>query len=817
MNGLRQDVRSGVRGLGRNRGFAAAALATLGLGIGATSALFSVLKAVIVTPLPYHEPSGLVQIWSRWVSFDKTWLADQEVYDYREARRLFDGVAAWETGEVNLTGDGDPVRLRVGAVTADLFTVLGTRPALGRTFTAEEDRPGGPPVVVLGYALWQARYGGDPAILGRRLLIDDQPAEVLGVMPEGFRLPTDYTADAAEPTRLWRPLRFDRAALSRDGHGYYGVARLAPGRTATDATEELRAITRRLVEQGEYTTTPGFTAFAVPIDDEIRGAERKALRLLTGAVAFLLLIACANVANLLLVRGDARRREIAVRTAIGATPGRLARQLLTESLLLAFLGVALGLGLASFGIHLLTRLGGTLLPPLAPVRLDLGVVLATLAVGLLTTLLFGLLPALRATQVDLVGSLRDGGSQATTGPVRQRLSGALVISEVALAAVLVIGAGLMVRTLAALSRIDLGFTPAHVLTMRLSLPEARYDTPEKVVGFYDGLLQRVRALPDVQAAGALRVLPLATTIGDRGLDVEGYDESQGRNAKGDWQIATDGTFEALGTRLVCGRWFARADTSTAAPVVVINESMARLYWSDPQAAVGGRIRIGSMPQRPWLTVVGVVADERHNGVTGRVKEKFYVPHSQWHVAIQDAAARSVFLVVRTTGNPMAAALPVREAVKAVDPDVPVAAVRPMTEVVAAALATPRLTGFLLGTFAAIALALAAIGIYGVLAFLVLRRTHEIGIRVALGAGHGRILGLVLGRGLILAGAGLAAGIAAALALTRLMQGLLYGVRPLDAPTFITVPAVLLLVAIAAAAVPAIRAVRISPMTALRSE
>jgi predicted permease len=523
------------------------------------------------------------------------------------------------------------------------------------------------------------------------------------------------------------------------------------------------------------------------------------------------------VANLLLVRGDTRVREMAVRTAVGASAARLVRQLLIESVLLAVIGSVLGLAVATAGLRFLARIDPASLPPLAPVRLDLSVVLFTLALGVSTTILFGLVPALRTVRVNVVESLREGGPQATVGRVRQRLRGALVVTEVALAAVLVIGAGLMIRSLAALGRIDLGFDPGHVLTLRVSVPQTRYDTPEKVVGFYRGLLERVRALPGVESAGAVRALPLATSIGDWSLDIEGYEEAPGRNAKGDWQIATDGAFEAMGMRLVRGRWFTSADRESTQPVAVVNETLARTYWKDPGAVIGGRLRVGSGATRPWVTVIGVVADERHNGVTGVVKEKFYIPHTQWSVATEGLVIRNAFIVVRTAGDPISAAGPVRGVVRALDPDLPVAAVRPMTEVVAVSLATTRLTGFLMGTFAAIALTLAAVGIYGVLAYLVARRTHEIGIRIALGANRTSVLGLVLRQGLVLAGSGVVAGVAAALGLTRLMQSLLYGVEPLDVMTFLAVPLVLIIVATVASVLPAFRATRVSPLTALRSE
>jgi putative ABC transport system permease protein len=813
VDAMRQDLKGAVRSLWKSPGFAAAALLTLSLGIGATSAIFSVVKAVLLTPLPYAAPEQRVLIWSKWISFDKTWLSTQEIWDYRAFAKTMTAVAGWASGQQNLTGDGEPVRVGVGFVTANAFEVLGTQPLIGRTFTAAEDRPNGPPVAVLGYALWQARYGGDPAVVGRKMMLNDVPVEVIGVMSNGFRLPTDFTIEAGEPTQLWRPLQVDETNLNRGNHGLYAAAVLAPGQSAASATEELRAITRRLTEQGAYPEAMQFSAFAVSLDDEIRGEVRPAMWLLMGAVGFLLLIACVNVANLLLVRGDARLREMAVRTAIGAAPNRLVRQLFTESLVLAAAGALFGLALAAVALRVLTSVDPTSLPPLSPVRLDLTVILFTLVLAVVTTLLFGLAPALRTLHVNLVESLREGGQQATLGGRRQRLRGALVAAEVALAVVLVIGAGLMIRSLAALGQIDLGFNPERVLTLRLAVPTATYDTADKVVGFYDRLLERVRALAGVEYAGVVRVLPLATTIGDSGVDVEGFEETPGRNAKGDWQIVSDGAFEALGTRLVRGRWFASADTSASVPVTVVNETMARTYWKDGNA-VGGRMRLGN-PKNPWTTVVGIVADERHNGVTGIVKEKFYVPHSQWHVATGGSIIRNVFVVVRTTGDPLALAGPVRNEIRQLDPSLPVANIRPMTEVVSTALATPRLTGLLLGAFAAIALALAAVGIYGVLAYLVSQRTHEIGIRLAIGANRSQVLMMVLRQGMTLAIAGIAVGLAAALALTRLMQSLLYQVTASDPVTYVVVPIALLMVTFVASYLPAFRATRVSPTMALR--
>jgi putative ABC transport system permease protein len=540
--------------------------------------------------------------------------------------------------------------------------------------------------------------------------------------------------------------------------------------------------------------------------------------LLMGASGFLLLIACVNVANLLLVRGDVRVREMAVRTAVGASPSHLVWQLFTESVVLAAGGAVLGLGVAATALHVLTSVDPTSLPPLAPARLDTAVIAFTVLLAVVTTLLFGLAPALRTLHVDLVDSLRDGGQQATMGHRRHRLRGALVAGEVALAVVLVAGAGLMIRTLAALGDVDLGFNPARVITMRVTIPGARYDTGERVSIFFDELQQRVRALPGVEAAGVMRALPLATTIGDFAVDIDGYEGSPGREAKGQAQVVSHGAFAALGTRLIRGRWFTEADTMARPPVAVVNETMARTYWTDPGDAVGGRLRLGSAVNRPWATVVGVVADERHDGVTAIVKEKFFIPHIQWPVATSGGdPIRSVFVVARTAGEPMSVAGAIRDEIRRLDASLPVGDVRSMHDVVAASLATPRLTGFLLGAFAAVALALAAVGIYGVLAYVVSQRTQEIGIRLALGADRSQVLGMVLRYGLFLAGAGIAVGLIGAAVLTRLMRGLLYEVGPGDPITFVVVTAALMAVAMVAALLPARRATRVSPLIALRAQ
>jgi putative ABC transport system permease protein len=811
---FRQDVRLAVRAMGRSPGFAAVAVATLALGIGANSAIFSVVKAVLLAPLPYAEPDRRVMIWSRWVSFDKTWVSPGELVEYRRRSRTMQDVAAWNFTQMNLTGDGDPVRIGTGQVTANLFAALGVQPLLGRTFTPEEDVPNQDRVVVLGHGLWQRRYGADPGVVGRTLHLNGVARTILGVMPPDFRLPTDFSEGRADPTQLWVPLAIDMANLSYGSHGLYAAARLAPGATAEQATAELRTIAANFAEEGIHPRAMEFTAFAVTLQDEILGEIRPAMLLLFGAVGFLLLIACANVANLLLARAEVRWREMALRTALGAGPGRLVRQLLTESLVLSGLGAALGLALAWAGVRFVAAADPASVPRASTVTLDASVVAFTAGIAIVTGLLFSLAPAARVLKPTLTDAIKEGSQHATIGGRRQRLRALLVVTEMALAVVLVIGAGLMVRSLWALQRIQLGFEPENVLTLRVSLPQASYEEPERVVAFYQRLLDRVRPLPGVRQAGVIRSLPLANTIGDWGLDIEGYTETPESPAKGDWQVASDGAVEALGERLIRGRLFTAADTTDAQQVAVINETMARTYWPDGDP-IGKRFRMGSSQSVP-VTIVGIVGDVRHNGVIAIVKEKFYRPHSQFHRST-GSPMRVMTLVVKTAGDPIALANPIRDEIRRLDPNLPVSTVRPMTDVVASALSTPRFTGFLLGLFAFVALALSGVGIYGVLSYLVSQRTHEIGIRLAIGADRGQVLRMILRQGLALSAAGLIAGLAAAFVLTRLMGALLYGVEPTDAGTFLAVPVVLGVVALLASYVPALRATRVSPLIALKAE
>ena len=809
-----QDVRFGSRSLRRNPAFATVAILTLALGIGANAAIFSVVNAVLLRPLPWSEPDRAVMIWSKWTAFDKTWVATGEVVDYRRRAKTLSEVAAWGEGQVNLTGDGDPERVSSANVTANLFSTLGVGAMMGRTFSAAEDVRNGPNVVVLGHALWSRRYGADPGIVGRTIQINGNTYEVTGVMPPGFVLPTDY--QNPEPSQLWLPLQMDPASMDHGSHGLYAAARLTPGATVRQAADELHGIAVAMTAEGLYPRQMQFDTVVLSLTDEVVGNVRRAIWLLFGAVAFLLLIACANVANLLLARAEGRQREIAVRAALGASRLRVMRQLLTESLVLTSIATTVGLAFAFVGVRFVGWWNPANVPRVADVTVNLRVLLFTAGVAVVTSLAFSLAPAVRALRVDLTDSLKDGAQGASSGGGRQRYRHALVVIEMALAVVLLVGAGLMLRSLWALQRVQLGFDPSQVLTMRLSLPATSYQTPEQVVDFYTRLLDRVRPIAGVRTAGAVRALPLGSTIGDFGLRVEGFTPTPGTGAKGDWQIASSGYLEAMGERVIRGRGITPDDKTETMLVALVNEEMARRYWAgrDP---IGGRFQVGGGAQnRPFITVVGIVADVRHNGITDAVKEKFYVPHTQWHKSVGNAI-RSMTLVMKAQGDPKALANPVRQAIRELDPSLPVAAVRTMDEVVAATLSAPRFTGMLLGVFAALALALSAIGIYGVLSYVVSRRTREIGIRVAIGAGRGQVLRLVLGSGVGLALVGIVLGLAAAASLSRVMTTLLHDVQPGDPATYAAVAAALTIVAIVASLIPAWRATRVDPVKALKAE
>ena len=810
MDDLWQDVRFALRSLARSPGFAVVAVLTLALGIGANSALFSVVNAVLLRPLPYADPDRVVRVKAGWEGSYGNWLSQPEIVDLEEGVPSLAAVGSWTETSANLTGDGEPERVAAVAVMPEAFEVLGVEAARGRVFGEEEGVSGGDGVVVVSDGLFQRRFAGDPSLVGRSIEVNGSNRTVVGVLPPDFRLLTDFQR---AQTDVFLPLVLDRDSLqSRGNHSYHTVARLAPGATLERANGELTALASSLTEQGFYEVERRFGFQGVEAREDVFGGVTPALVVLLGSVGFVLLIACANVANLLLARGEERQRELAVRVTMGADRGRVLRQLLTENVTLALFGGGAGVLVAFLGTRLLTALDPANLPRVEAVTVDGTVLGFTLAVALLTGVVFGAAPALQALRQDPQEGLREGGRGGTASRRRAGFRRVLAVSELAFAVVLVIGAGLMLRTFRALSTLDVGFQPEGLLSLTLSLPSTSYPDNPSVVDFFGRLQERLAAIPDVEGAAAVRVLPLTRTIGDWSIDIEGYEEQPGENPKGDWQSVTPGYFELMGIRLVEGRLLEPTDDATAPPVVVVNRTMADSYW--PTGALGQRFRAGS--SRPWTTIVGVVEDVSRNALVEEPRTEMYHPHAQYPVSVT-SAPRTMTLVVKGRGDPSALFAPVRETIRSLDARLPVSDVRSVEDVLSRAVAGERVTMTLLGIFGGVALLLAVVGIYGVLSYSVSRRQHEIGIRMALGAERGRVLGLVLREGMGLALAGLALGTAMALGLTRLMASLLYGVGPLDPLTFLAVPTLLGACALVAMAVPALRASGVPPTEALRSE
>ena len=810
---LFRDLKYAGRVLRHQPGFTIAAILTLALGIGANTAVFSVIQHVLLAPLPYAEPDRVGVIWSKWPGYDKTWVSDDEVVDYQTRTTSLQDVAAWSVGQVNLNGDGEPARVGGAAVTANIFAVLGVAPLMGRTFNPDEVTDNGDLAVILSYGLWQGRYAGDPAILGRSILLNGKATPVEGVMPDRFKLPTDFVQDAEEPTVLWTPYKLQKN--NRGNHGLHAVGRLKPGATMEQANADLLALTQTLRKEGLYPKGFDFSALIVSTTDEALASVRQALWLVFGAVSCLLLIACANVANLLLVRAESRARELALRSALGANRFRLIRQLLGEGMWLALGAAVLGVSLAYGVVKFIAIAGLTGVPRANDIRIDGPVLLFSIVLTVVTLVIFNLAPALKAARVDLTDSLKDGSQSATTGGHRLRLRHALVVAETAMAVILLVGALLLVRSLWQLQKIDLGFEPSGVLTMRLALPATTYDTPEKALAFYDRLLKDARNTPGVKSAGLMRILPLASPIGDWGLIVDGYTPPPGIGTPGDWQVASEGALAAMGERLVAGRDFTEGDTIGTENVALINQAMADKYFAgrDP---LQGRFKMGN-PKAPWITVVGVVGNVTHNGITTLIKPKFYRPTRQWSqsFATPGPPSRNTTLVLRTAGDPIALARPMRDRIRQIDPELPVAAIRTLDNVVATSIATPRLTGNVLVLFAGLALLLAGIGIYGVLSYVVNLRRQEIGIRLAIGAMPGQVRREVLASGMRLTIIGIAGGLVLAALVTPFLKPLLHKVTPTDPLTFSSVAVVLLMVAILASVIPAWRASRVDPLTALR--
>ena len=810
------DLRFAFRSLSRAPAFTATAVLTLALGIGAATAVFSVANGVLLRPLPYDAPDEIVTVWASWDNFpDKTWLSVPEYQLVHQENRTLVDVALYGTSSTNFTSVDAPEQVGSAVVTPNTFEVLGVAPVAGRSFGWTEARDGSPGVV-LGHDLWVRRYGADPAIVGQAVELNGEMTPVLGVLPEGFRLPVDFAASAAAEVYYPYYVDLESPAPDLDGggsHGFHGVGRLREGVTVDAALTDLERVMAGVEPIGLYSPERRFTLRVFSAEADIVGSARLTLIVLLGAVGLVLLIACGNVANLLLARSEGRAGEMAVRTALGAGRWRIVRQILTESAVLAVLAGSLGFLFAWVGVDLLLAIDPDAVPRSSAVRMDAAVGLFTVAVSLLTVIVFGAAPALRVASSGVGGRLRRSGRGGLQGSPSSGVQRLLVASQMAMAVILLTGSGLLMRSFVGLLRIDPGFEAGDVLTLRTTTSAGRYPDAPSVARFYEDLLGRVREIPGVRSAGAARLLPLASTMGDAFFRPLGYEPAPNESTQGDWQWATPGYIETMGIPLLEGRTFDESDRRDAQPIVLINEALARRYWGDASPLGRAVLTTGAADT---AVVVGVVGNLRHNGITGEVKGRYYVPHAQVNESMT-GSMRGMTLTVGTVGDPRRLVEAVRAEVAALDPTMPVSQVQSLDEVLSTSLAQPRFGVVLLGAFAALALGLAVVGIYGVIAYSVSLRTGEIGIRLALGARAGQVVGMVVRQGFAAALAGVGAGTVAAWYLADMVSGLLYGVEAQDPVTFAGVPALLLAVALVACWLPAVRATHVRPAAALRHE
>jgi putative ABC transport system permease protein len=798
---LWQDFRFGLRSLLKRPGFTAIALLALALGIGANTAIFSLVNAVILQPLPYRDPDRLISVYGTRNRSTQGSVGPTDFLDYRSQNKTFEQFAA--SGSMmlpmNLTGSGEPERLNASIITGNYFDTFGVRPALGRGFSLENEKTGQDHVTVLSHAFWQTRFGGDPNIVNKTINLDGKAYEVLGVMPAEVVLP--------QPAQLWVPINFDAdpEMKMRNARFLRGIGRLKEGVTLDQAQTDTDLIAAQLEQQYPDSNT-GWSLRLIPLREILVGGSRTMLFILFGAVGFVLLIACANVANLLLVRAAARQKEIAMRTALGASRLRIIRQMITESLLLAIFGGALGALLAVAGVKLLVSLGEDNIPRTANVKIDATVLAFTLLISLATGLLFGLAPAIRTMKENLVDALKDGirgGSEAT---VKNRTRSLLVVFESAIAVMLLIAAGLLIRSLVALQNVDPGFDPNNVLTLRVDLPRQKYNTPEKASNFFEQLETRVAGLPGVEAVGLITDLPLSGEARDMPYRVEGRPATSDI-AFVDFRRVNKNYFSAMRIPLRRGRNFTEQEVRQSDKAIVVSQAFVDSVFPNEEA-LGKRLIIWSGIRNEPYEIIGIVGDTRYQSLQGEPSATMYVPTRE---------LLFVNLVIRTQGDPLSLVGGVRKEVNALDPDQPIAAIRPMTEWVAMSAAGARYRTTLLGLFALLAMILAATGIYGVMSYSVAQRTQEIGVRMALGARPLDVLKLVVRQGMMLALIGVIVGLAGALALTRVMSSLLFGVTERDPITFVAVAALLIVVAFISCFVPAHRATRVDPLIALRYE
>jgi putative ABC transport system permease protein len=800
---LWQDLRYGARMLAKNPGFTTVAVVALALGIGANSAIFSVVNTVLLRPLPYKNPDALVMVWDEQthLGFPKDTPSPANFLDWREQNTVFEGLAAMTERSFNLTGAGEPERFDGRRVSANLFSVLGVEPQLGRAFTADEDKPGSR-VVILSHRMWQRRFGGDPTIIGRALNLNGEAYTVVGVMPRSFQFPT-------QRDQLWVPIAFPADEASQRGSHYLEViARLKPGVTLQKARAEMSTIAARLEKQyPDANTRVGIVL--TPLHEEVVGNIKPALLILLGAVGFVLLIACANVANLLLARAAVRQKEISLRLALGASGARLIRQFLTESVLLAGLGGIVGLLFSFAGIRILKRFIPDTISQVQAINIDSKVLFFTLLVSLATGFIFGLAPATQASNFNLNETLKEGGRDSGASVRGNRIRALLVMGEVAVSFVLLIGAGLLINSFVHLRTLDPGFRVDHLLTAKIELSESKYPDKERRAPFYNELLRRVSTLPGVESAAVAGYLPFTYNGLSMPIGVEGRaDPPPDQRPDVVLRVVGPGYFNTMGIKFVQGRDFSEQDKTDTVQTVVISEKTARHYWPG-ENPIGKRLKPGlTTSEGPWREVIGVVKDTRQNDFVAEPKMQMYLVHTQFDSFAPNA------LAVRTSIDPLSLATSVRNAVWSIDKDQPVSNLRSMNEIVSEAVARQRFSTLLLGVFAGLALVLAAVGIYGVMSYSVAQRTREIGIRMALGAQRSDVLKLTIANSLKLVGTGLIIGLAAAFALTRVMASLLFGVSATDPITFATISLVLMSVALLASYIPALRATKVDPMVAL---
>jgi len=808
---VRRDLRFGIRSLLKTPAFTIAATLALALGIGATTAILSVVNGVLLRPLPYADSDRLVVL----LHSGRNPVSPANYLDWRAQTRSFTEVAAAEYWSVNLAGTDEPERVTGLRLTAGMLPMLGIRPLLGRVFTAQEEVAGNDRVAVLSYGLWQRRFDGDRGVVGRRVLFDGDPFVIIGVMPPRFQF-APFWATHAE---LWAPLALGARATSRSGNSLRVFARLRPGVTFEQARVDFTTVTARL--EREYPGTNRNVKLE-SLKHVVVGDIETPLFVLLGAVAFVLLIACANVAHMLLARSASRQKEVAIRTALGATRVRLISQMLIESALLALGGGIAGLLLAVWGVRALIGASPAIIPRVADVTIDARVLLLTLGITGATAMFFGLLPALRSARVDLAETFRDGDRGSTEGRGKHRLRSALVASEFALALVLLTGAGLMIRSVVALQRIDPGLDPHNVLTMIVSTSGTKEADPRLRQAFFTDALDRVRATPGVESASYINHLPIAGDSWGFSFRIEGRPKpAPGDSPSAIYRVVFPGYFRAMRIPLLRGRDIVNSDRIDAAPVVIINEIMAKRHWPNDDA-LGKRI---SIDDSTWATVVGIAKNMVQQDWGAPPEPEMFFPYAQQRVFLTGTASRYAYLTLvarvacgaRERCNPAAFTTPIIRAIREIDRNVPISNVQTMSSVANQATAESRFYLVLLGAFAAIALTLAAVGIYGVMSYSVTRRTHEIGIRIALGAEQGTVLRFIVRQGMTVALVGAGVGLVAAFALTRLMGRLLFGVGPTDPTTFAVVTTTLCAVALAASYLPARRATRVDPLTALRSD